>query len=162
MVDAGDFRRILSHYPTGVSAITALSGDEPCGMIVGTFNSVSLDPPLVGFFPDRNSGSWDCIRDSGHFFVNILGSDQGDLCAQLALSGPEKFAGIDYKLSPLGSPMLNGIIAGIDCELYRVSDAGDHELALGRVASMELYRDADPLLFLKGHYGGFRPPRSDD
>ena len=155
MTDAADFRKIMGHYPTGVSVVTAMADEKPVGMVVGTFNSVSLDPPLVGFFPDKGSSTWPKIEAAGRFVVNILGSDQGALCRKLAASSDDKFDGVDVTLSPLGSPRLEGIIAGIDCELHDVIETGDHYLALGRVATMELYRDGDPLLFLKGAFGGF-------
>ena len=155
MVDPSDFREIMGHYPPGVCAITASADDGPCGMVVGTFNSVSLDPPLVGFFPDKGSGTWPRIEAAGRFFINILGSDQYELCAQLAISGPEKFAGIEFEHSELGSPRLPDVIAGIDCELHSVTEAGDHYLALGLVRNIELYRHGDPMLFLRGQYGGF-------
>ena len=156
MVDASDFRRIMSHYPTGVCIVSAMVDDMPYGMVIGSFNSVSLDPPLVGFFPARRSQSWPKMEATGRFFINILGSDQDALCAQFAGAGAQRFDGVEYELSTLGSPHIEGAIAGIDCELHGTRDAGDHLLVLGRVHSMDLYRDADPMLFLKGEYGGFR------
>lgn len=152
MIDAADYRKLMSHYPTGVCVVTAMLDGRPRGMLVGSFNSVSLDPPLVGFFPDRASGSWKQIERAGRFFINILGSDQSDLCAQFGAERDERFAGLDFELSPLGSPRLHGIIAGIDCLLHDVTDAGDHYLTLGLVKNMELYRDAAPMVFLKGGF----------
>ena len=85
MIDATQFRQVLGNYPTGVAAITAVAEDGVhAAMVVGTFTSVSLDPPLVGFFPDKRSSSWPVIERAGGFCVNILGADQQALCRQLA------------------------------------------------------------------------------
>jgi 3-hydroxy-9,10-secoandrosta-1,3,5(10)-triene-9,17-dione monooxygenase reductase component len=156
VLDSTTFRQALSHYPTGVCAITALMpAGKPTGMVVGTFTAVSLDPFLVGFLPDRKSWTWSHIQVAGHFCVNVLASDQTDVCQQLAAKGEEKFAGIDYALSKHNLPIITNSLANIECELYSVCDAGDHAFVLGRVLDLEVTRDADPLLFLRGCYGGF-------
>src|SRR5688500_16636208 len=100
IIEAEVFRRVLGHYPTGVSAITALTSDgKPVGLIVGSFTSVSLDPPLVGFLPDVKSVSWPQIERVGHFCVNVLASDQTAISRQLAARGEDKFAGVEYSVS---------------------------------------------------------------
>ncbi len=156
MIDGATFRRVLGNYPTGVCAITAVAASgEHVAMVVGTFTSVSLDPPLVGFFPDRKSSTWPKIESAKNFCVNVLGAAHQGLCRQLATSGPDKFTDVEYRLSANGSPILASAIAWIDCSLEQVVDTGDHFLVLGRVAEMEVVRDEDPMLFFKGKYGGF-------
>ena len=81
-LDGQEFRRILGHYPTGVCAITALAPSGPVGMVVGSFTSVSLDPALVAFLPDRKSNTWPKIQAAGHFCVNILAERQLDASAR--------------------------------------------------------------------------------
>jgi len=155
-IEAATFREVLGHYPTGVCAITAMTAEgQPVGMVVGSFTSVSLDPPLVGFLPDKRSSSWPTIEKAGHFCVNVLASDQTDLCRQLSKSGPEKFAGVDYTLSAHNLPILAGATVSIECRLHSVTEAGDHWMVLGRVLGLEARRDADPMLFFRGQYGGF-------
>lgn len=155
-IDSARFRQVLGAYPTGVCAITALDdGEQPIGMVVGTFTSVSLDPPLVGFLPDKNSGTWPLIERAGRFCVNVLGSDQQALCRKLAARGPEKFSDVGYEVSPHGLPALAGTIARIECLLHSVTEAGDHWFVLGRVLTMDVQRDEDPMLFHRGRYGGF-------
>jgi len=155
-IEATTFRQVLGQYPTGVCVVTALSDQgQPCGMVVGSFTSVSLDPPLVGFLPDKRSSSWPAIEKAGHFCVNVLASDQTDLCRQLSKSGPEKFAGVDYTLSAHNLPILAGATVSIECRLHSVTEAGDHWMVLGRVLGLEARRDADPMLFFRGQYGGF-------
>jgi 3-hydroxy-9,10-secoandrosta-1,3,5(10)-triene-9,17-dione monooxygenase reductase component len=156
--DPKTFRRVLGHYPTGVCAITAMQDNgEPIGMAVGSFTSVSLDPPLVAFFPDRSSSSWPKIQAAGRFCVNILAAHQEPLCRALAAKTGDKFAGLTYRQSSAGLPILDDIVAWIDCDLYAVYEAGDHYIVLGLVHSLDVERPNKPLLFFQGGYGQFSP-----
>ncbi len=156
-IDSANFRRVLGNYPTGVCVVTA-RGEKgaPCGLVIGSFTSVSLEPPLVGFFPDKKSSSWPIIERAGRFCINVMGSDQLALCTQLAKPGESKFAGVDYDLSTSGAPLLNGVIAWIDCTVHDVVDAGDHWCVMGMVEQLDVVREGDPMLFFRGRYGGFR------
>jgi len=155
-IDPAAFRQVLGTYPTGVCAITAMAADgSPAGMVVGTFTSVSLDPPLVGFLPDKNSSTWPLIEQAGHFCVNVLGSNQQEVCRRIAAKGPDKFSEVEYVLSEHGLPVIANSIARIECRIYSVTEAGDHWFVLGRVLHMETTRDEDPMLFHRGRYGGF-------
>lgn len=157
-IDAAAFRRILGHYPTGVCAITATSADgRPLGMVVGSFTSVSLEPMLVGFFPDRSSSTWPQIEAAGRFCVNVLGDRQGAVCKALAAKGDAKFAEIVHRASGLGAPIIDGALAWIDCELHAVHEAGDHYLVLGLVRGLDLHHEGDPLIFHKGAYSKVLP-----
>lgn len=155
--DGATFRRVLGHYPTGVCVVTVVEQDEqPTGMVVGSFTSVSLDPPLVAFFPAKNSQSWPRIEKVGKFCVNILASDQQALCRQFSAKGAEdKFAGVTHRVSANGSPILEGVVAWIDCQLEAVHEAGDHYIVLGRVMALEVETPGKPLLFFQGGYGEF-------
>ncbi|TCM15009.1 flavin reductase (DIM6/NTAB) family NADH-FMN oxidoreductase RutF [Novosphingobium sp. PhB165] len=153
--DPAEFRKVLGSYPTGVCVITALDEDRPAGMVVGSFTSVSLDPPLVGFFPDKRSTSWPLIEKAGHFCVNVMASDQGDVCRAVTAKGADKFVGVEYTVSQHNLPIIADSIAAIECRLYSVTEAGDHWFVLGEVLRMETVREDDPMLFHKGRYGGF-------
>ncbi len=154
--DTATFRRVLGHYPTGICVVTAMEENGAAtGMVVGSFTSVSLDPPLVAFFPDKKSSSWPRIEKVGKFCVNVLASDQQALCRQFAASGGDKFAGIAHSLSANGSPILDDVVAWIDCTLDAVHEAGDHHIVLGRVVALEVDRPSSPLLFFQGGYGAF-------
>ncbi|MEY4160874.1 MAG: hypothetical protein RLZZ136_1495 [Pseudomonadota bacterium] len=157
-IDPNSFRQVLGNYPTGVAVITALdSNGSPVGMVVGTFSSVSLNPPLVGFLPDKRSGSWGLIEQSGRFCVNVLASDQLALCQQLAKPGIDKFAGVDITVSKHNLPVLGDALAVIECRLTDVLEAGDHWFVMGEVITFEVRRQITPLLFFKGQYGSFSP-----
>jgi flavin reductase (DIM6/NTAB) family NADH-FMN oxidoreductase RutF len=153
--DSARYRQVLGHFTTGVTVITAATDGVPVGMAVGSFSSVSLEPPLVGFFPDRSSSSWPKIEPTGSFCVNILGEDQEDVCRRFAMKGDDKFAGLGWTPSGSGSPLLEGVIAWIDCDIESVTDAGDHLCVLGRVRELDVAHDGPPLVFFRGGYGRF-------
>lgn len=155
-IDSATFRRVLGHYPTGVCVVTAVEPDgAPVAMVVGSFTSVSLDPPLVAFFPAKSSSSWPRIEAVGKFCVNVLASHQQPLCRQIAGPGPDKFAGVAHRASANGSPILDDVVAWIDCSLDAVHEAGDHYIVVGRVVGLEVDHPGSPLLFFQGSYGEF-------
>jgi 3-hydroxy-9,10-secoandrosta-1,3,5(10)-triene-9,17-dione monooxygenase reductase component len=151
-VDPLWFRRVLGHYPTGVCVVTAMSGGEPCGMAVGSFTSVSLDPPLVAFLPAKSSTSWPKIRDCGRFCVNVLAEHQEEIGRVFAASGIDRFATVAWECNARGLPALTGATAWIDCDLHAVHDAGDHHIVLGRVRELDITAAARPLIFFQGGY----------
>ncbi len=157
-IDPGLFRETLGHYPTGVAVVTAILDDgTPAGMVVGTFSSVSLDPPLIVFFPTKTSASFALLREARSFCVNVLAADQEPLCRRLATGGAGKFDGVGWRLGPLGSPILNGAVSFIECTFEEIREAGDHFIVLGRVHEFAVERSTLPLLFFQGGYGRFSP-----
>lgn len=153
-IDPATFRTVMGHYPTGVCVITSRSeAGSAIGMTVGSFTSVSLDPPLIGFLPDRKSASWAAIGATGRFCVNILADDQEQLCRRF--SGPEadRFVDVVHRSSASGLPVLDGVVAWIDCDIFAVHEAGDHFFVLGRVNAMTAERAVSPLIFHRGKYG---------
>ena len=156
--DSARFRQVLGHFPTGVTVVTGMDGDRPVGLTIGSFTSVSLDPPLVGFLPMVTSASWQAMRETGRFCVNVLGDTHGDLCWKFAKSSADvdAFDGLSWSSSPTGSPIIDGVIAWIDCTVEATYEMGDHLFVLGRVHAMDA-RDDDPtpLLFYRGKLGGF-------
>lgn len=155
--DSNEFRRILGHYPTGVCAVTAMVAEMPVGMIVGSFTSASLDPPLIAFFPDKRSTTGQKIVTIGHFCVNILAEHQNDVCNALASKSENKFEQVIYRRSGSGMPVIEGAVAWIDCDLHAIHEAGDHYMVLGRVLSLGVEHTPGPLLFFQGCYGRFSP-----
>ncbi|MES2261726.1 MAG: flavin reductase [Pseudomonadota bacterium] len=152
------FRQVLGQFPTGVCVITAAPPGMPmAGMVVGSFTSVSLDPPMVAFLPDRSSTSWPKIEAAGKFCVNILGADQEALCRRFASKAADKFEGISYRLAQSGSPILGDCVAWIDCDIESVLEAGDHYIVVGKVNELEINTGGLPMLFFQGGYGKFSP-----
>lgn len=155
--ESAHFRTVLGRFPTGVTVVTAQDGAKPVGMAIGSFTSVSLDPPLVAFLPAKSSSSWPAIERAGVFCVNIIAEDQGAICAAFASRAEDKFAGVAWERAGTGSPRLAGCIAWMDCTIEAVHEGGDHWIVVGRVQEMDvdLERDVGPLLFFKGAYGTF-------
>jgi flavin reductase (DIM6/NTAB) family NADH-FMN oxidoreductase RutF/DNA-binding IclR family transcriptional regulator len=154
--DRQKFRQVLGHFPTGVAVVTGIdAGGQPAGMAVGSFTSVSLDPPLVAFMPDRSSTSWPRFRDGGSFCVNILGAEQESVCRIFASRGGDKFADLAWRPAGSGAPLLDGVLAWIDCDTEVVHEAGDHYIVIGRVRDLDIGTPALPLVFFQGGYGRF-------
>jgi flavin reductase (DIM6/NTAB) family NADH-FMN oxidoreductase RutF len=154
-IDPAIFRQVLGHFPTGVTIVTAVAEEKPVGLAVGSFTSLSLDPPLVVFCPGNLSSSWPRIQQAGRFCVNVLSEDQEGLCRHFAGKSDDKFAGIGWKKSPLGSPILDGVLAWIDCTIEAVHPGGDHAIVVGRVHELEVAHSGGPLVFFRGGYGRF-------
>ncbi|MGO1181604.1 flavin reductase [Micrococcaceae sp. AOP34-BR2-30] len=157
-IDAQHFRWTMGRYPTGVALISAIEADgNPVGMIVGTFSSVSLDPPLVSFMPTKVSTSWPRIQKTGRFAVSILSAEQESVVRAFSGKTATKFDTVEWSPSAGGSPLIDGAIAWIDCVIADVVDAGDHVIVLGSVLDLQPVGDNLPLLFFQGGFGGFTP-----
>ncbi|MFD9881721.1 flavin reductase family protein [Streptomyces alboflavus] len=159
---------VATEAPSAPSAPPALSAPPtPAGFACQSFASLSLDPPLVSFMVARTSTTWPRIARAGVFCVNVLGAGQGDLCRAFAVSGADKFAGVEYDAAPVtGSPRLAGAPAWIDCVVHAVHTGGDHLIVVGRVEALgtgegqagdDADRAAAPLLFHRGTFGEFTP-----
>ncbi|MBB3086187.1 flavin reductase family protein [Geodermatophilus sabuli] len=159
VVDPALMREVLGHFASGVTVVTALDDDEPIGFTCQSFSSLSLDPPLVVFAPARTSRTWPRLRELGRFCVNVLAEDQDGLSAAFARSGGDKFAGVHWRPSRLGRPVLDDVVAWIDCELWAEYDGGDHTLVAARVLDLGADGHRRPLLFHRGSYSLLEGPR---
>lgn len=176
------FRAVLGNFATGVTIITALDGTHsdqahsdqahsdradtdatadnspaPIGFTCQAFTSLSLDPPLVSFAVSRRSSSRPRILAAGRFCVNVLAFDQRGLCMRFATPGINRFAGVDWWLSPGGSPVLDGSLAWIDCTVEAQYPGGDHVIVIGRVRELSHLRDAAPLVYHRGEFANCFP-----
>lgn len=158
-VDPMLYRQVLGQFPTGVTVIATLDGERPVGLAVGSFFSVSLDPPLVGFCIMTTSTTWPVIERSARFGVSVLADDQTDVCRRLATKDPDKFEGLTWSSAPVtGSPHVDNAVAHIDCEVEAKYPARDHWIVVGRVRHLAVQRsDAGPLIFCRGGYGRHQP-----
>jgi 3-hydroxy-9,10-secoandrosta-1,3,5(10)-triene-9,17-dione monooxygenase reductase component len=155
-IDTARYRQVLGHFPTGVTVITAAGPDGPAGLCVGSFASVSLDPPLVAFCAGDQSSSWPKIEAAGHYCVNILADDQEDIARVFAGRGEDKFAGIGWRPSvATGAPVIHDVLAWIDTRIEAVHQAGDHWIVVGRVLDLEIGHEGGPLVFFRGGFGRY-------
>lgn len=158
---AVDFRRTLGHFCSGIVVVTAIGGDgAPVGLTCQSFFSLSLDPPLVAFSPALTSGTYAHIRRAGAFCINILEERQQAACANFARKDVDRWESVGWDIAATGSPVLDGVLAWIDCRFEAEHVIGDHYLVVGRIAAMGTSDDPThrPLLYYKGAYGGLRAP----
>lgn len=150
-----NFRKTLGRLPTGVVVVTGGEAASPSGLVVGSFMSVSLEPPLVAVCPAKTSTSWPAIQAGGTFCANVLQRNQEELARHFARSGGDKFAGIAWAPAPAsGAPLLDGVSAWIDCRIAEVTEAGDHLLVLGEVLELSVHHESGALVFLGGVFHG--------
>lgn len=154
--DCARFREVMGHYPTGVAVVTGRAPDgELLAMVVGTFSSVSLDPPLVSFMPMRTSRTFERLRECSQLCINIVGGEQEQLVGALARRWENKLDGVEWFPSPSGLPVLEASIAWIETSVTEIIAAGDHWIVLCAVNEVEVTSPAPPLIFLQGGYGTF-------
>jgi len=154
-IDGARFRRVLGNYPTGVTIVAGIDVG-PVAMVIGSFGSVSLDPPLVEFMPATTSRTWPRIAAGGVFSVNICGAHQEDLVGSFFAKDADPFDGIAWHAGPTGSPIIEGCIGWVDCRIAEVHEAGDHYIVIGEVVDLGADDDdAAPLVFYRGGYGTF-------
>ena len=156
MVDPVQFRHVLGHYPTGVCAVTATGSDgRPAGMIVGSFTSVSLEPPLVLWSLDRASDRFPLFMAASHFCVNVLDGRAQHLSHRLSRKGERSLAEEPCTHGTTELPILKDALAHFECRVEARHEGGDHVIFVGRVISFDHKTDGDPLLFYRGGYGRF-------
>ncbi|MGW5861155.1 flavin reductase family protein [Streptomyces sp. NPDC055239] len=147
-------RQALGAFATGVTVVTGLAPDgDPAGFACQSFASVSLTPPLVLICVDHRGRAWPSIRESGRFTVNVLGAEQTDLCSRFGSSKGRKYEGLDWELSPWGTPSLPGVLTRVHAEVHDVRGAGDHDVVTGRVLGLEPVSEDLPMLFFRGGFG---------
>jgi flavin reductase (DIM6/NTAB) family NADH-FMN oxidoreductase RutF len=152
VISPDEFRRVLSHFATGVTIVTTRDSDgRPTGLTVSAFCSVSLDPPQVLVCVDHKSQSYPALRDRDHFAVNFLGDGHEDVSRRFATTRLDKFEGIPHKVSSRGVPLLEGALAQLECRTVSRHVEGDHTIL---VAVVDEARNGagEPLLYYRGKY----------
>jgi 3-hydroxy-9,10-secoandrosta-1,3,5(10)-triene-9,17-dione monooxygenase reductase component len=160
--DTAKFKQAMGMFATGVTIVAGIEDGQPVGFTCQSFLSLSIDPPYVTVAPARTSTSWPRIARSGTFCVNVMTDAQEDLCQGFAVSGGPKFDGVDWHPAPgTGSPIIEGALAWVDCNVELVHDAGDHELILGRVLDLGI-GEGSPLLFFRSRFATLSHDRTPD
>jgi len=153
VVPADDFRKVLSHFGSGVTVVTTCDKDSrPTGLTCSAFASVSLDPPLVLVCVDHKAQSFPALRDGGRFAVNILSASQEHLSRRFATTKiTDKFEGVSHTVTDLGLPLMEGALAHLECTTVNTHVEGDHTIFIGRVERIAV-PGGEPLLYFKGRY----------
>lgn len=151
-------RQVMRSYPQGVSVVTARPpGEPPRGITVSSLISVSLSPARVLVSIAKSAQAHPAIEQARAFAVNLLAEDQGPISEHFALPGlssEEQFAAIRYRLSPIGSPLIEGCLAFLDCRVVEASSHSDHTFFIGEVHAGQVIREARPLVYYSRAYWG--------
>ncbi len=152
-VDPRELRRVAGHFATGVTVVTAARDARPCGLTVNSFASVSLDPPLVLVCLARSARAYACIDAAERFAVNVLAEGQEEIARVFASKMAEdKFAGVPYRRSPHGLPIIDGVHAWLECEpIARHPGGRTHTIYVARVTDLAA-GEGRPLVFHAGRY----------
>lgn len=165
-IDARSFRTALGSFATGVTVITTRAADgTPVGLTANSFNSVSLEPPMVLWSLSRSAKSMPVFEQAEHFAVHVLAADQEALSTRFARSGGDKFAHLALETGIADLPLLSGCAARFQCRTSFRHDGGDHLIFVGEVLEFDSTERA-PLIYHAGQYalsarkGGLGKPRS--
>jgi flavin reductase (DIM6/NTAB) family NADH-FMN oxidoreductase RutF len=156
-IESDVFRRVMGHFVTGVTVVSALDGARPFGITVNALSSVSLDPPLVMIALDRRRFLTPIVRAAGRYAVNILSEDQQALSDCFAGApvqpGRDAFCGAAWHPGETGLPLIDGAIATLECTVVETFSAGDHDLFIGRVDTLANAPEHPmPLLYYRRRY----------
>jgi flavin reductase (DIM6/NTAB) family NADH-FMN oxidoreductase RutF len=151
-VSSQEFRAACGRFATGVTIATVLDSErQPHGLTVSSFTSVSLDPPLISICLGHAVTAIDLFREANFFGINILDEDQQAISERFARKGLDRFDGVGWTLGEYGVPLIEGVLAGIECQAERRITAGDHDIFVGRMVATRV-RDGAPLLHFSGEY----------
>lgn len=151
-MDPNSFRRLSSHWATGVSILTTLNkAGRHFGLTMNALSSLSLRPPLFLVCIDKASDTIKPLAESQVFCVNILKQDQKALAQAFAIKGKDKFTGVKITAGRTGAPVLAGALAIIECRVRQTIDGGDHLVFFGEIEHSSIGA-GEPLVFYKGDY----------
>jgi flavin reductase (DIM6/NTAB) family NADH-FMN oxidoreductase RutF len=151
-VSSQEFRRACGRFATGVTIATVLDAEGlPHGLTVSSFTPVSLDPPLVSICLGHAVSVIDLFRASGYFGINILSENQRRLSEAFARKGHDRFQGIAWTPGQTGIPLIDGVLAAIECQVEQRIPAGDHDIFVGRMVAARVQEGA-PVLHFAGEY----------
>jgi flavin reductase (DIM6/NTAB) family NADH-FMN oxidoreductase RutF len=148
-----DFRAALGMFATGVTIVTARGADgAPVGLTANSFNSVSLEPPLVLWSLARSAGSMPAFERGSHYAINILAAEQHALAERFASKAIDRFADLVFREGAGGAPLLDGAAAVFECFNRSRYEEGDHVIFVGEVERCSSRPGAQPLIFHGGRY----------
>jgi flavin reductase (DIM6/NTAB) family NADH-FMN oxidoreductase RutF len=151
-VTASEFRAALRQFPAGVTVITTRDRDgEPTGLTASAFTAVSLHPPLVLVCVDHAATAFPALREYGWFAVNMLGKSQEHLSRRFSTTGADKFEGVAYREGRERLPLLDDVVASLECRVVHQYAGGDHTIFVGRVEGVSI-AGGPPLLYFRGGY----------
>lgn len=153
VIDQRLYRDVIGRFATGVTVVTFQNEHMTRGMTANAVSSLSLDPTLLLVCIDKKAMVHAQLELSSAFAVNILAEDQIEVSRTFAQRGLQDMAGVSYRTGDTGAPIIEGVLAWFECEVYDRLSGGDHTIYIGRVVALSLDRPEDePLLFYAGAY----------
>jgi 3-hydroxy-9,10-secoandrosta-1,3,5(10)-triene-9,17-dione monooxygenase reductase component len=149
------FRSVMRAVASPVTVVTYRDDDEVRGVTIGSFASVSLEPPLISFNVSRDTSAFDVLSTVERMNVNVLSEHQAPLASHFALSGlssTQQFDPVAYELDAKGLPVLSGIVTALFCQRVQMIEAGDSAVILAKVEAATPPADVPPLLYYHQNY----------
>lgn len=142
-----NLRKAFGSFPTGVTIITGLSDENtPIGVTISSFNTVSMNPPLVLWSLVNTSRNLTHFQSKKMHLIHVLSDSQGDLALQFAKSGTNKFENVNFSLDENGLPKLGECVTYFHCETYACYPSGDHTIIVSKIISTQT-SDLNPLVY---------------
>lgn len=147
-----ELRRVLGHFCSGLTIVSAVVDDAPIGLTCQSFFSVSLEPPLIALSIGTASSSLAAIRKSSAFSVNVLASDQSHISTTIGGKSPDKWRNVSWSPGVFGQPLLHGSLAWFECRIRDIHEAADHSILVAEVLDLGCDESAEPLLYFRSGY----------
>jgi DNA-binding GntR family transcriptional regulator/flavin reductase (DIM6/NTAB) family NADH-FMN oxidoreductase RutF len=154
VVDQNVFRDVIGRFASGVTVITTRVGDADYGTTASAVSSLSMDPPMLLICMNRTSETGQAIHESGHFTVNILGEDQGEIAERFATKGADKFGGVEIERGLDDLPHVANALGHLDCLVAETATGGTHTVFLSLVEHASA-TEGSPLTYYRGRFGRF-------
>ncbi|PID46858.1 MAG: hypothetical protein CSB47_01870 [Proteobacteria bacterium] len=155
--DTETFRKALGQFPTGVTIVTTMSNEgEPVGMTVSSFNTLSMNPPLIAWSIDHKARSLSFFENAEYFAVNVLNEHQQDLSNLFACPGADKFNETEFTEGLGRAPLLPGCVAQFECRTWNTYPGGDHTIIIGEVLELRHDDSQRALVFYQSQYAAVK------
>ncbi|MFQ5922690.1 MAG: flavin reductase family protein [Anaerolineales bacterium] len=158
-VGPNELRSVLRQWASGVTVVSAGHHGVLHGMTVSSFSSVSLEPPLISVNIERRTRTHALMTEAGAFGVSILANDQRDLAQRFGGSVPDleqRLEGVAHSIGELGSPLLEGCLASLECRVHASLSAGTHTIFVGEAAAWAIQRGKLPLMYWQRDFRSFK------
>ncbi|MCE7529714.1 flavin reductase family protein [Polynucleobacter sp. IMCC 29146] len=156
-ISSGDLRQGFAAFPTGVTVITGLDATQaPIGITISSFNTVSLNPPLVLWSIAKQSPLAAAFSVGAQHIIHVLNHAQEDLAITFAKRRTGQFATVNHLLNASGIPFLQGCAAHFECETVAVYPGGDHLIIVAQIHDLAHDPAKAPLLFHRSELSGIK------
>ena len=157
-VDSAGFKVAMRQLAATVTLVTTCEDGAWHGMPATAVTSVSVEPPSVLVCVNRSASMHGPVIRSRKLCVNLLATQQADLCSDFgARHGTQRFGVGTWQAGPDGLPYIAEAAACLFCTVYDTFDYGTHTIFIAKVEHVLADATIEPLVYLAGQMGGFRP-----